>query len=114
MADRFQASYNYGLGRRPVFGSHIPAFLTSHLVGQLRVEGLWTTDNTIHAFASPSGGMLPVKTVTVEETDMSTPSPIKKTWTFTGYMSPFEHDGQADQHSTFRFTLELNAEPAVA
>ena len=111
MADRYQASWGYGVGRRPVFSSHIPAFLTSHLVGQLRVEGLYTTDNAIAAFASPSGGMLPVKTVTIEETDTQSPTPVKKTWTFTGYLSPFEKDGQADQFSTFRFALELNAEP---
>mgnify|MGYP001111595875 CR=1 FL=1 len=113
MADRYMARWGYGVVRRPLFGANIPAYLTASLFGELRVEGLYTTDNAVASYATPSAGDLPIKTVTIEETDTQA-TPVKKTWTFTGRLSPFEKEGQADQFSIFRFTLELNAEPTVA
>jgi len=111
MADRYEAEWGYAVGRRPTFGSQIPAYLTQSLVGTLRVEGLWTTDNAVDAYATPSGGDLPIKTVLIEEKDTQSPTPTTKKTQFTGRMSPFRKTGQADQFSSFSFTLELNAEP---
>jgi len=113
MAERYMARWGYAVARRPVFGANIPAYLVGTLFGELRVEGLYTTDNLAAAYATPSAGELTIKTVTIEETDTQG-TPVKKTWTFTGRISPFEKEGQADQFSIFRFTVELNAEPSVA
>jgi len=111
MADRYEAEWGYGVADHPVFGSMIAAQVTQHYVGELRVEGLYTTDNTVAAYATPSGGDLVIKTVTIEETDTQSPTPVKKTWTFQGRLSPFRKTGQADQFSAFSFRLKLTAEP---
>lgn len=114
MADRFDASWGYAIADHPTFGSQIPAYITQSFKGELRVEALWTTDNVFHQNASPSGGDLPVKTITIEETDTTSPTPVKKTWTFTGRMERWEKSGQADQFVICRFVLHLNAEPTPA
>jgi len=88
----------------------MPARLTQSFGGELVVEGLWTTDNVLHQQATPTGGVLPSVTVVIEETDVQG-TPVKKTWTFVGQISPFEKEGEADQFVIVRFTLDLSAEP---
>lgn len=111
MADRYEAEWGYPVADHPVFGSMIAAQITQHYAGELRVEGLYTTDNAIAAYGTPSGGDLPIKTVVIEETDTSTPTPVKKTWTFQGRLPSFRKTGQADQFSAFSFRMKLTAEP---
>jgi len=113
MADSFEAWWEYPVVDRPVFGSLISAQMPQFLRGELRIEGLWTTDNTLHSYLTPSGGDLTSKTFTVEETDTQG-TPVKKTWTFTGRQYRFEHMGKADQFSLFRLVLKLSAEPSPA
>jgi len=110
MADRYQARWGYNISKRPLFGGNMPARLTGSFSGELRVEGLYTTDNLISGKATPVSGVLPSVTVVIEETDIQG-TPVKKTWTFTGQISPFEKEGQADQFVIVRFTLDLSAEP---
>jgi len=110
MADHYRARWLYPIGKRPVFGSQMKARLTQSFDGELQVEGLWTTDNTLHTLATPVSGVLPTVTVVIEETDIQA-TPVLKTWTFTGQMSPYEKEGQADQFVIVRFTVDLSAEP---
>jgi len=114
IADRYRASWGYAVADKPVFGSQLPPQITQSFTGELVIEGLWSTDNTLHTSAQPSGGDLPSVTVTTEETDTTSPTPVKKTTTFVGRMPRFEKEGQADQFSIYRFTLKLSAVPTVA
>jgi len=114
MADVYEGWWEYPVADRPTFGSMIPAYLTQYFRGELRIEGLWTTDNVLHQNTTPSGGDLPVKTITLEETDTTSPTPVKKTTTIPGRQMRFEKTGRADQFSQFRLTLKMNAQPTIA
>jgi len=111
LADRYEAQWGYPVAKRPVFGSQIKIRGTQSYDGELRVEGLYSTDNVIASKATPVTGVLPSVTVVVEETDIQSPTPVKKTWTFVGQLPSFQKTGQADQFSIFRMTLDLSAEP---
>lgn len=117
MADTYKLTFGYGVDRHPIFNAYVPAYLTKSLIGTLQIDGLYTTDNVLYGQAQKanfvSGGDLAITTVTVQEFDTSIPS-ANKLITCTGRMSPWERDGKADNFSTFRFTLELNAEPTFA
>ena len=117
MADRYSAKWGYGIGKKPVLGAYIKAYMTSSLDGTLDIEGLYTTDNPVYVLAQYAnfvqGGDLPPTTVTVQEFDTATPTSGNVLQTFTGRMSPWQRDGQADEFSTYSFTLELNAEPII-
>jgi len=114
MADEYDAWEEYPVMDRPVFGSLTPAQMPQYFRGELRIRGLWTTDNALNANLTPSGGDLVLKTITIEETDTTSPTPVKKTTTFTGRQPRFEKTGRPDNFSAFTLTLKLTAEWSIA
>lgn len=110
MADSFALQHGYTVQRNKQVGSQFPEYMFENFYGTLVVTGLYTTDNAFNTYATPSSGVLAEYTVTVAEIDTAG-TPITKTLTCKGFFEPWERMGQADQFGTFRFTLQLDAEP---